>query len=202
MEGKIEIYGRRRDGSDVAEACLTLADIPYAFISLEYDKPGADRDRLLRLNPLAQVPTLKLPNGKILTETLAVAIYAQDTNPSVNLIPKDENLRSDFWRFATMIVAAVYPTFTYGDDPSRWVNDKAAPELRTSTDERRKKIWHYFEEHAREPYFLGSEFSLIDIYLKVMTTWRPGPEWFAKETPKLFAIAERVQKDPRLAKRD
>ncbi len=114
MHGKIEVLGRRGDGSDLAEAFLTLAGIPYDFIELEkYDEPGPDRDRLLALNLVGQVPTLRLPDGKLMTETLAIAAYAQNLKPDAPLIPKDRDSIPKFWRFAVMLVAAVYPTFTY-----------------------------------------------------------------------------------------
>src|SRR5688572_7443406 len=100
MNKKIEVYGRRGDGSDLAEAFLTLARIPYDFVKLEkYDEPGPDRDRLLALNVLGQVPTLRLPNGKILTESLAVAVYVQALNPEASLIPQELDLIPDFWRY-------------------------------------------------------------------------------------------------------
>ncbi|WP_141734053.1 glutathione S-transferase family protein [Oligoflexus tunisiensis] len=199
MSTRIEVFGRRGDGSDMAEAFLTLAGIPYDFMSLEkYDEPGPDRDRLLALNSLGQVPTLRLPNGKILTESLAVAVYAQTANPEAPLIPKDTNLIPDFWRYAVMLVAAIYPTFTYGDNPAKWVGEAAGPQLRKSTDERCKTLWRFMEQQAGAPYFLGTSMTALDIYVRVMTRWRPGPAWFEAETPKLLQIQHRVSEDPRL----
>jgi GST-like protein len=199
MSKKIEVFGRRGDGSDLAEAFLTVAAIPYDSINLhKYDEPGPDRDRLLTMNPLGQVPTLRLPNGKILTESLAVAVYAQSQNPQAALIPQDPNLVPDFWRYAVMFVAAIYPTFTYGDNPAKWVGEAAGPQLRKTTDERCKTLWRFMEQQAGEPYFLGSTMSALDIYVRVMTRWRPGADWFLAETPKLMAIQRRVNEDPQL----
>lgn len=197
---KIEIYGRRGDGSDMAEAFLTLAHIPYEFISLDYDTPGPDRDRLLALNVLGQVPTLRLPDGKILTECLAIAVYAQTLNPDAPLIPREIELVPKFWRTMTMLVAAIYPTFTYGDDPAKWAGEAGAARLRETTEERRKVLWRFLEKECGEPYFLGSRMTAIDVALRVMTTWRPREAWFEKETPRLFRIRERMDKDPRIQK--
>jgi GST-like protein len=41
--------------------------------------------------------------------------------------------------------------------------------------------------------------SIIDVYVCVMTRWRPRREWFAKHAPKLAAIAAALDADPRLA---
>jgi len=43
-------------------------------------------------------------------------------------------------------------------------------------------------EHKR----LGERMSALDLYLAVMTHWRPGSAWFAANTPKIMAIAARA----------
>lgn len=201
MPSEIMIYGCRGCGSAIAEAILTLAEIPYSRQEVDYDTPSSERDRLQALNPLCQVPTLVLPNGQVLTETLAIAAYAQSLNPKAPLIPQSPNLIPIFWRWATMIVTAIYPTFTYGDNPKKWVaHEEGAKELRSSTDAWRQKLWKLYEAQAVGPFFLGSEISAIDLYLVAMTHWRPRLEWFQKECPKLVSIASLVRKDPRLQK--
>ena len=46
---------------------------------------------------------------------------------------------------------------------------------------------------------MGERFSALDIYVAVMTRWRPRRAWFKDYRPKLYAIAERVDQEPRLA---
>jgi GST-like protein len=54
--------------------------------------------------------------------------------------PKGDPLRQPFYRWAVFIIAAVYPTYTYGDDPKKWVADETASKLlRESTDAHRKR---------------------------------------------------------------
>ena len=55
------------------------------------------------------------------------------------------------------------------------------------------------EGAARGPWFLGERFSALDIYIGVMTRWRPKRGWFETETPRLFAIARRADGRPELA---
>jgi GST-like protein len=194
-----KVIGCRGCGSAIAEAFLTLANIPFDREEVNYDEPGPARDRLAALNPLVQVPTLVLPDQKILTETLAVAAYAQSQSGDCELIPKDPKLIAQFWRWATFIIAAVYPTFTYGDNTKRWVSDETgSKQLRESTDELRKKLLKVLEGETQEPYFLGNHFSAIDIYLTAMSHWRPGRSWFQNECPRIFALSEKVKSDPRL----
>ena len=91
------------------------------------------------------------------------------------------------------LVAAIYPTFTYGDDPKKWVDDPVvAKQLRESTDQHRKALWQQVEGAAVGPWFLGSRMSALDLHLAAMTRWRPGKDWFAEHAPKLVAIAQKA----------
>ncbi len=199
MSDAITIYATKGCGSAIVEAFFTLADIAYERIETRYADPGPERDELLKHNPLGQVPTLILPDRSVLTESLATVRYTEERNPAVGLIPKDSKNLARFLRWSTFLVTAIYPTFTYGDEPEKWVKDEAgAKQLRASTDEWRKKLWLIVEGEAEGPYFLGKGFSAIDIYIKAMLHWRPGREWFIANTPKLNAIFERVSAMPEL----
>jgi GST-like protein len=96
------------------------------------------------------------------------------------------------------LVAALYPTFTYGDEPKRWT-ETGSDELRRSTDAHRLSLWQQLERAAVGPWFLGDRFSAIDVYVSVMTRWRPGRAWIQETCPKLFAAAKGVDERPDLA---
>jgi GST-like protein len=199
-ERRILVIGCKGSGSAIAEACLVLGNLPYDREEVDYEQPGAARDRLAALNPLVQVPTLVLPDGAVLTETLAIAVYVHLHAPDAALIPKSEDAQVRFWRWASFLIGAVYPTFTYGDDPSKWVkHPEGSAELRASTDEWRKKLLGLLEGACSAPYFLGDVFSVIDLYLTVMSHWRPRPAWFVEHAPKVMAVSAHVRRQPALA---
>jgi len=188
-------------GSVIVEAAFALAGIPLEVEEVDYSEGSPTRERLLAVNPLGQVPVLVLPDGTVLTESLAILHYVNDLEPSVDLIPPPgDATRKAFYRWSVFLVAAVYPTFTYGDDPKRWASDEAgAKRLREATDEHRKTMWTWIEREARGPWFLGERRSALDLYIMAMTRWRPGILWFAKNTPKLVAIAKRASELPEVA---
>lgn len=186
-------------GSVLAEAVLTTARIPYTTEEIDPSSPGPDRDRLLVANPLAQLPTVVLPDGTVLTESAAIVLRAADLAPGAGLVPApDAPERTAFLRWLVFLVAAVYPTFTYGDDPKRWVTT-APDELRRSTDDQRKLLWQQLEDVAGSPWFLGETYSALDIYISVMTRWRPGRMFFDLGCPRLLSISEAVDRRPELA---
>jgi GST-like protein len=199
--GKPLLLGCKGCGNAIAESAFALAGIDYDYEEVDYDAGSPTRPRLLQFNPLGQVPTLVLPDGAVMTETLAMIHYANDRAPQAGLIPPPgDPARTAFYRWAVFLVAAVYPTFTYGDDPKKWVaNEEGAKQLRASTDAHRQATWMQLEGIVGDPWFLGATRSALDLYLACMTRWRPGRKWFAANTPRLVAIARRTTALPELA---
>jgi GST-like protein len=189
-----ELIGSRGCGSAIVEAALRLAGLDTRLTDLPYLKPGPGRDRLLRLNPLGQVPTLILPGGAVLTESAAMILHLNDVAPHANLAPPPGSFqRVHFFEMLARLTSAVYPTFTFGDEPERWTGPgEAARRLRAATDERRETLWHSIEQQVGAPHVLGDQFSALDLYVAVMTRWRPRRPWFDRHCPRLAAVAEQA----------
>ena len=196
------LLGCKGCGNTVVEAAFALAGVPLDYEEVDYSAASPTRARLLEVNPLGQVPALVLPDRAVLTESLAMLHYLDDLEPGANLIPpKGDAARKQFYRWAVFLVAALYPTFTYGDEPEKWVADKAgAKTLRESTDAHRKRLWEQVEAAAGAPWFLGERFTALDLYIAVMTRWRPGRKWFEASTPRLVAIARHAGAQPNVAR--
>lgn len=195
------LLGSKGCGNAIVEMAFAVAGVPLDIEAVDYSAGSPTRARLLEVNPLGQVPTLVLPDGRILTESLAMIHYVNDLAPKAGLVPaKADAARIPFLRWSTFIVAALYPTWTYGDEPAKWVEDtQGAKQLRESTDSHRKTLWAQVEEVAGEPYFLGSQLSAIDLYVTAMARWRPGQAWFTKRAPRLAAIAQKTSATGKVA---
>ena len=195
------LLGEKGCGNVIVEAAFALAGVPLEVEPVEYAAGSPTRARLLAVNPLGQVPALILPDGSVMTESLAMIHYVNDLAPKAGLVPAPKSAeRARFLRWSTFLVAAIYPTFTYGDEPAKWVEDpNGAKQLRESTARHREKLWLQVEGEAGAPWFLGETRSALDIYVAVMTRWRPGILWFTKRTPKLVAIAQKTTAIPEMA---
>ena len=192
------VLGCRGCGSVIAEAALVLAGIPYDREEVDYTVDSPARDRLRALNPLVQVPTIVRPDGAVLTETAAIVLHVDELVPEAGLLPAPRDpLRADALRWLIFLVGAIYPTFTYGDEPEKWVGE-AGPALRAATHAHREALWRQVEAAAKGPWFLGPRFSVLDVYVCAMTHWRPRRAWFAAHCPRLSAIALALDGDPRL----
>lgn len=202
MPQPYQLFAASSTGSAITEAVLKWKKAPYKIISVDYVKDVlGEKARISKLNPLSEVPTLILPNGKPMTESAAMAFYLEETFKSRPLFPKPGSRdRAEVLKWLIFIVANIYPTFTYGDDPSDWIKTKSArEELRESTKKRCQELWLLCEGAAKaKPYWMGKEISILDIYVFVMSHWRPGRKWFEDHCPKLIKISEKVGKHPDL----
>src|SRR5690606_13988632 len=121
--------------------------------------------RLQPLNPVVQVPTLVLPDGEVMTESAAITLHLADVAASDALVPSPgEPERPRFLRWLVFIVANMYPTFTYADEPSRFVpGEQAQKGFRANVEDYAKRLWGMVESEAGQPWFLGERPSALDI---------------------------------------
>ena len=197
-----ELISSKGCGSVVIEMAFALAGLPLRVTEIPYGEPGPERDRLLILNPLGQVPVLVMPDGTILTESAAMVLHLDDLAPQAGLLPpRGDSRRPGALNQLVLLVAAIYPTVTFSDPPENWTTQGPAANLlgeRLGT--RKVELWRRLEAAAApSPFLYGTRPSAIDLYVAVMTHWRPGKVWFQTNTPRLASVASAVAEVARLA---
>ena len=156
---------------------------------------------LLAANPLHQVPTLVLDDGTVLTESAAIVLWLDEQYPQAGLLPpRGSAERVHALRWMLYLVTTLYPTFSYGDFPQRYLADETAQRaLVSGTKSRRREYWRQVDEAAMAPWFCGAQPSMLDAYIALMSTWDPKRAWFTQNAPRLYAIAQRADELPQLA---
>lgn len=190
------LYGTPGWGSALVEAQLDFYCLPYRFETVgNLFTDAAARERLITANPLAQVPTLVLPDGQILTESAAITLWLAGNTGRDDLVPATgAPEQAAFLRWLVYLVTNIYPTFTYADDPARFVSTKAAQApFKAAIKAYRERLWSIVEGASGAPWFLGERFSALDLYVCVMHHWSPRGDWFAMHAPRLNAIALRAK---------
>ncbi len=197
----ITLYGRRGWGSAIVEAQLEWLGLDYTYEAVDDLLKSAEARRSLSpVNPLAQVPTLVLQNGQILTESAAITLYLADMTGSEEFVPPPGSVeRPDFLRWLIFLVANVYPTYTYADE-TRSLCAGRGGEGRLPRRGRclcAGALRHPRGDGART---LVSRRTLLcpHIYVAVMTRWRPRRQWFAENAPQIHSIATRADALPQL----
>ncbi|MCL4765134.1 MAG: glutathione S-transferase [Hyphomicrobiaceae bacterium] len=197
----LKLIGRPGWGSVMVEAQLAWYGLDYTVEDVDdLFKSAEARAGLQPVNPLAQIPTLVLPDGAVMTESAAITLHLADVAASSALVPAPgEHERPRFLRWLIFIVANIYPTFTFADDPARFVpGEEAQKGFRANVDDYGRRLWSIVEGEAGQPWFLGGRLSALDVYICAMTRWRPRSQWFAANAPRLAAIAAAADALPQL----
>lgn len=197
----LTLYGEPGWGSAIIEAQLEWLGLGFSFqrVGDVFASPGA-RAMAERVNPLGQIPTLVLADGTVMTESAAITLLLADITGQDDLVPGPLSpARPAFLRWLVFIVANIYPTYTYADDPARFVPDEAAQAgFKGAVAAYARRLYTLLEAASGAPWFLGERFSALDLYIAVLTRWEPGRDWFTAHTPRLAAIARRAEALPQL----
>lgn len=195
------VYGARGSGSVAVEAALTLLERPYKVVELAPEGDNADAEAVEKINPLRQVPAVVLPNGQLMTESAAILIHLADSHPEARLAPAPgAKGRAQFLRWMVYIPAQIYSLYWVRDVPSRLAADpKGEATILARTAARIADCWRLMDAQV-EPgrYILGSQLSVLDLYVTVLSRWQPRRMRFYEAAPKLAEVVRRVDADPRL----
>ncbi|MBX3482676.1 glutathione S-transferase family protein [Phenylobacterium sp.] len=203
MAGGYLLYSAAGSGGVAVEAALTLIGAPYALVEAPtFEDDAAAGDRVLQANPMRQVPALVLPGGEIMTESAAILVRLGELHPGAGLAPgPDDPRRSAFLRWMSFVSAAVYSLYWIKDDPSRLVADPAIhTEIDTAIQDRISQCWAIMEAGVSPGrYILGDELTVLDLYVAVVSRFRPRRQRFHAAAPRMGEAVRRVDADPRLA---
>lgn len=197
------LYGARASGAVAVEAALTLAGQGYELIEAETFNPRAPEsgDRVLSANPMRQVPALVLPGGEVMTESAAILIRLAELHPEARLAPGlGDTARGQFLRWMGFVSSAIYSLHWVKDEPSRLAPDASAQgALVERVLARVADCWGVMEgQVAPERYLLGDELGVLDLYVAVVSRFRPRRARFYEVAPRMGEVVRRVDDDPRL----
>jgi GST-like protein len=196
----MELHGCKGCGSVVVEALLDLAGETYTRSVFAWDDKGA-WERLKAVNPLAQVPTLVLDDGTILSESAGIALWLAERYSKMELLPDDASQRALAYRWMVSFATNVYGPIIIGDFPERWVDgDEAHKSLKAHALERLKHAWRSFEDSiAPAPFIFGNRLSVLDVYVAMISRWRPGRVWLTEHCPRAMSAVAATEAVPSIA---
>src|SRR5689334_15548370 len=87
---------------------LAMKKISYESILVDVER-GDQHDFLAPKNPMHQVPTLELDDGQLLTESVAIIEWLDETHPDPPLLPRDPLAKARVRELVQIINAGVQP---------------------------------------------------------------------------------------------
>ncbi|HEY0437066.1 MAG TPA: glutathione S-transferase family protein [Phenylobacterium sp.] len=203
MTGGYVLYGGPGTGAVAVEAALRIAGEPYELLDV-YDNPDA-LERYTAINPMRQAPALTFPDGETLTESAAILLRVAELHPASRLAPEiDAPTRGAFLRWMSFVSSAIYAHYWLKDDPSRLVPDKDLHQVvNERLEQRLLTCWGIMEKGVAvlgaRPYILGQDLTVLDLYVTVVSRFRPRRQRFYAAAPRLGESVRLVDADPRLA---
>jgi maleylacetoacetate isomerase len=90
---------------------LNLKELPYEAVPIHLTKEGGQQHKLeyRAVNPQMRVPALELSNGQVLTQSLAIIEYLDETHPEPPLLPKDAFERAKVRSIAQIVACDIHP---------------------------------------------------------------------------------------------
>ena len=196
-----EIFGDKGSGAFSVEAALAEAGADYEFRNVSLQRNEQLEPAFLAINPTGKMPALLLPEGKTLTESLAILIVIAERHPDAGLLPPMASVaRAEAYRWLAFMATEIYPMIEIVDYPARFVPEGSESDaLREKARERVRARIAILEEAIAGPWLLSSGFSVADIYAAMFSRWDIGKEWRDTHCPKLVALAHALGERPRIA---
>jgi GST-like protein len=194
------LFGHLGSGSAAVEAALERIPAPYEFVSAATWDEDSDIEALRRANPLAQVPTLVIEDGTVLTESAAILIHLGLAHPQSGLLPVAPSARAMTLRGLVFIAANCYSAISVTDFPERWLVDSTEAALRNLKDGSRERLYLHWAMFADtfdgSPYLGGDRIGALDLLAAVVTRWSGTREYLARERPRFHDLLQRIDDEP------
>lgn len=90
---------------------LNLKGLPYEMVPIHLTKDGGQQRKpeFVALNPQMRVPALALDSGDVITQSLAIIEYLDESHPKPRLLPADALTRAKVRAIAQMVACDIHP---------------------------------------------------------------------------------------------
>ena len=184
----------------LSAACSLAANIALREAGLKFElvkvdrrtKKAADGLDFNEVNPKGYVPALRLDNGEVLTENVAVLQYIADRNPAAQLAPAAGTLeRYRLMEWLGFINSEVHKNFSplFRDDAHEEVKQYARRALGVRLDYLDRSI-------GNRTFLTGEPFTVADAYLFTVLGWGRYVNVDLGQWPQLQRYVERVGARP------
>jgi glutathione S-transferase len=195
------LYGTRYTGTCAVHAALEEAGAVYEQVEIS-TKDGEHRTEAYRaINPRQQVPTLRLPDGTVVTEGAAILLHIADAFPEAKLAPPPgTSMRALHDRWLIYFAVNVYEgelRKLFGD---RYTTDpEGRAGVEAAADAYVKRHYLIFEDFlGDDPYCFGDQLTVLDIYLWMLAQWMDAA-WLDSHCPRIRRLTDRVKERPKIA---
>ena len=194
----LTLYGARSSGAAAVEAALRIAGEPYRLVEAAKWDTGWKLEELKRANPLAQIPTLVLEDGSVMTESAAILIWLGLRYPQSGLLPAES---AQAIRGLVYIAANCYAAIGIIDYPARFCapcDDALSERIRAGAKSRLHEYWRVFADQFAV-HMKPDQPGALDVLAAVVSRWSGARQHLKEHRAEFHAALEKVEADPRIA---
>lgn len=172
---------------------------PYEALKVDLKTHRIGEDDYYQINPQGAVPAIKLGNGELLTQNVAILNYLGDLDKKHELIPPPATLeRARCLEWLALLSADVHKAFSPLFGTRHFVDSEtAALELKKHAEMNIQAAFKIVEQKlTNAPFAMGQHFTVVDTYLFVLHQWATHLKFPLTEWPKYTALAQRVMQRP------
>lgn len=196
------LYWRADSGAFAPHAALEEAGAPYLLHHIDTGKGEHRTPEYLALNPRGQVPTLRLPDGTMISESAAMVLHIADAHPATGLLPPPgDSARAQAYRWLFFCVANIYEAVLRSYYSDRYTDDAGGRDGVRAAAARQMRDSFAIVERALDPgpYLLGGRYSVADLYLVMLAVWDSAANGVGG-CPRIQALCARVRERPAVAR--
>lgn len=198
------LYWSRSTGAFAPHAVLAEAGAPHKRIEIDTKAGHHLEPDYLAVNRRGQIPALVLPDGMVMTESLAIVLQLCDSLPEAALLPpagSSERARCLRWMaFAAVDLYEANLRYFYA---ARYTTDaEGAAGVKEAARLAVERDWRLLEDALGDtggPFLLGERFSAADIYLAMLAGWHHDLAAFLQVAPRVARLMRSVATRPAIA---
>ena len=189
------LHNSAGSGGFAVEAVLAELGVKYQLVHVDLAAAGHRAPAFLKLNPMAQVPVLEVPGGRVMTESAAMVLYLADRHASPRLAPVASSpMRADFLRWL-FFFSHVYETDLRIYYAGRYTSDAGGAEaVKAAAIAAMDREFAIIDRAiGSSVYMLGARYSVLDPYLTMLAHWHPDVPGLLKACKNIARVAEKVK---------
>lgn len=201
MASGYTLYTRPGSGGFVVEVAFALAG--QDFENIEISRTDAAEGGPFRsINPVGQVPALRLPDGRLMTESAAICLHLAETFPGHGIGPLAGSVdRPDFLRWMLFLSSAHYPALMRWYYPARRTTDEAGIDaVKAAALAEAEQLFAVIESHLTgRDWLVGDAMTIADVYLAMLAHWLPPHDRPRAEWKNIVRVSAKVAAHPVVA---
>lgn len=160
-----------------------------------HTKKLPDGSDFFAINPMGQVPALRLDDGSILTENTAILQYVAEQFPQARLAPAGGRERSELQQWLGFIGTELHKAIFIP-----LLDVKAPEEVKAYARDKIALRMRILQTHLRDREYVLDSFSIADAYLTTILNWANASKIDLQQWPEVHAYYQRMLQRPSIAR--